>query len=66
MTLQGPETHLDRQGILKKAALDTKDIKTGPLLPVLALSGLPVNFDFPKKQANFDIPMPNLGHVGPI
>ena len=38
MTLQGPETCLDRQGVLKNVVLDTKDIKIGPLWPVLAIS----------------------------
>ena len=38
MTFQGPETHLDRQGVLKNVVLGTKDIKIGLLWPVLALS----------------------------
>ncbi len=38
MTFQGPETHLDSQGVLKNIVLGTKDIKIRPLWPVLALS----------------------------
>ena len=38
MTFQGPETHLDRQGVLKNIVLGTKNMKIGQLWPVLALS----------------------------
>ena len=38
MTFQLPETHLDRQGVLKSVVLGTKNIKIGQLRPVLALA----------------------------
>ena len=38
MTFQDPETHLVWQGILKNIVLGTKNIKIGPLWPVLAFS----------------------------
>ena len=49
MTFQLPETHLDRQGVLKNVVLGTKDIKVGPLWPVLALS----EFRIQKFSLNF-------------
>ena len=43
MTFQGPETHLDRQGVLKNVVLGTKNINSKPTWPKLALrmSNLP-------------------------
>ena len=37
MTFQGPETHLDRQGVLKNVVLGTKNIEIRSLWPNLAL-----------------------------
>ena len=38
MTFQGPGTCLEWQGVFKNIVLGTKNIKIGPLWPVLAFS----------------------------